>query len=204
MKDTSRDILAKIESLNNDLREEYDRLSKEYGFYFEKKRVKFLENFQKKHSTYKSPLFFRRITMTNVRQIIAIPFILGMIIPAVFLDICITIYQACAFTLYKIPKVKRSDYITYERRCLKYLNIQHKIQCLYCSYVNGLFAYSVEIAARTERYWCPLKAAHKPKFAHNWYKDFADYGNPEEWKEKFSQEEKAFIDAYGDKCIITK
>ena len=36
MKDTIRDILAKIESLNTELREEYDRLSKEYGFYFEK------------------------------------------------------------------------------------------------------------------------------------------------------------------------
>jgi hypothetical protein len=73
---------------------------------------------------------------------------------------------------------------------------------LYCSYVNGVFAYAVEIGARTERYWCPIKSAHKPKFAHGWYKDFADYGNPEEWEEKFGSEEKAFKDAYGDTCII--
>lgn len=68
--------------------------------------------------------------------------------------------------------------------------------------MNGLFAYAVEIAARTERYWCPLKAAHKPRFSHAWYHDFADYGNPEEWNEKFMDEHLAFNDAYGDKCIV--
>lgn len=68
--------------------------------------------------------------------------------------------------------------------------------------MNGLFAYSVEIAARTERYWCPLKAAHKPRFSHGWYHDFADYGNPEEWNKKFHDEDAAFVDAYGDKCFM--
>lgn len=125
-----------------------------------------------------------------------------MIIPAIFLDICITVYQLIAFSLYRIPKVKRSEYIIYERRFLDYLNFQHKLQCLYCSYVNGLFAYAVEIGARTERYWCPIKAAHKPRFSHGWYHDFADYGNPEEWNMKFRDEEKAFTDAYGEKCFI--
>ncbi len=204
MKDTIRDILAKIEALNIELREEYDRLANKYGFSFEKNRIRFLEAFQKQHSTYRAPLFWRRITSVNVRQLIAMPFILAMIVPAVFLDICITIYQLCAFPLYGIPKVDRRDYITYERRFLKYLNIQHKIQCLYCSYVNGLFAYAVEIAARTERYWCPIKAAHKPRSSHGWYKEFADYGNPEEWNEKFADGQKAFYDAYGDPYLIKK
>lgn len=198
---TIQEILAKIEALNNDLREEYDRLLEKYGFSFQEKKVIFLEEFRKKNKKFRIPLW-RPITSTNFRQLLAVPFILGMIIPAVILDIGITIYQAIAFPLYRIPKVKRSDYIIYERRFLDYLNLQHKLQCLYCSYVNGLFAYAVEIAARTERYWCPLKAAHKPVFSHGWYKDFADYWNPEEWKDKFGDEEKAFIDAYGEKCFI--
>jgi transcriptional regulator with AAA-type ATPase domain len=42
------------------------------------------------------------------------------------------------------------------------------------------------------RYWCPIKSATKPKFYHSWYKDFADYGNPHEWKEK-AQKKEAFI-----------
>ena len=31
--------------------------------------------------------------------------------------------------------------------------------------------------------------------------NFADYGNPEDWNEKFSDEHKAFLDAYGEKCF---
>jgi hypothetical protein len=116
-----------------------------------------------------------------------------MIIPTIILDFFVTIYQAVCFPLYRIPKVKRRDFIVYDRRFLDYLNWIEKVHCLYCTYVNGLFAYAVEIAGRTERYWCPIKAAHKPKFHHGWYSDFADYGNPEEWKEKFNQE-KAFVD----------
>lgn len=201
MRSTIQEILTKIETLNNDLREEYDRLLEKYGFSFNEKKVIFLEEYRHRNKKLKSP-FWRPITSTNLRQILAIPFILGMIFPAIVLDIGITIYQAIAFSLYRIPKVKRSDYIIYERRFLDYLNLQHKLQCLYCSYVNGLFAYSVEIAARTERYWCPLKAAHKPHFSHGWYKDFADYGNPEDWKEKFHDEERAFKDVYGDTVLI--
>ncbi len=201
MQSKIREILAKIETLNSELRDEYERLLEKYGFSFQKKKIIFLEEFKRRNKSLKLPLW-RPITSTNLRQIIAIPFILGMIFPAIVLDIGITIYQAIAFSLYDIPKVKRSDYIIYERRFLDYLNFQHKLQCLYCSYVNGLFAYSVEIAARTERYWCPLKAAHKPRFSHDWYKDFADYGNPEEWKDKFSDESKAFKDVYGDIVLV--
>jgi hypothetical protein len=203
MKDTIRDILAKIESLNTELREEYDRLSKEYGFYFEKKKVIFLDQFKRKNKTFKFPTW-RYVISTNIRHFLSMPFIYGMIVPAVILDITLTIYQYTAFSLYRIPYVKRSDFFIYDRRFLDYLNLIQKLNCLYCSYVNWLFAYAVEIGARTERYWCPLKAAHKPRFSHGWYKDFADYGNPEEWKEKCSHNAETFKDAYGDTCFVTK
>ena len=203
MKDTIRDILAKIESLNNDLREEYDRLAKEYGFYFEKKKVIFLEQFKNKNRAMKLPSW-KYVIPTNIRHFLSIPFIYGMFIPACILDIWLTIYQYTAFTLYHIPYVKRRDYFIYERRFLDYLNWIQKINCLYCSYVNWLFAYAVEIWARTERYWCPLKAAHKPRFSHGWYKDFADYWSPDEWNAKFNHNSEVFKDAYGEKCFITK
>jgi hypothetical protein len=112
-----------------------------------------------------------------------------MIVPVVILDIFVTIYQAVAFPLYHIPKAKRRDFIIYDRQFLDYLNLIQKAHCLYCTYANGLLAYAVEIAGRTERYWCPIKAAHKPKFNHGWYSEFADYGNPEEWQEKLNNAE---------------
>ena len=202
MKSTIKDIPLKIESLNNDLKEEYSRLSEKYGFSFERKRVIFLEEFRKRNKSFRFPTW-KYLIPTNLRHFLSIPFIYGMIIPTIFLDVFLTVYQWTAFSLYRIPKVKRSEYIVYERRFLDYLNWIQKINCLYCSYVNGLFAYSVEIGARTERYWCPIKSAHKPRFSHWWYQDFADYGSPEQWSEKFSDEDKAFIDSWDtDKCFI--
>jgi hypothetical protein len=187
MNNTIKELLAKIDSLNQELRGEYERLSEKYGFSFEKKKIIFLEEFRKRNRAFRFPAW-KYVVPKNIRHVLSIPFIYGMIIPAVFLDICITIYQWCAFPLYRIPRVVRSDFFIYDRKFLDYLNIIQKIHCLYCSYVNGLFGYAVEIGARTERYWCPIKAATKPKFSHGWYRDFADYGSPEDWKEKFNEE----------------
>ncbi len=199
-----RDIIERIESLNQDLREEYTRLAEKYGFSIEEKKVIFLEMFRRKNKAQKVPLY-KYIIPTKWRHILyifSIPFIYGMIIPTLLLDIALTIYQLVTFKLYNIPYVKRSEFIMLDRRYLDYLNILEKINCIYCSYVNGVFAYAVEVGARTERFWCPLKSAHKPRFTHGWYKDFANYGDPDEWRDKMAENEKMFVDSYGDKYSI--
>jgi hypothetical protein len=180
-------IQEKIDALNDALQREYTRLAGKYGFSFEKRKILFLKNFRERNRTFRIPAWKYAIPK-RLRHFLSMPFIYMMIFPAVLLDICITIYHYAAFSLYHIPKVKRNEYIVYDRQFLDYLNIIQKVHCLYCSYVNGLFAYSLEIAARTERYWCPIKAARRPKAHHGWYHDFADYGNPEEWKEKFNDQ----------------
>ena len=70
------------------------------------------------------------------REILSIPFIYLMLIPAIILDIFLFIYQQTAIRLYKIPLVKRSDYIVFDRKSLAYLNFIQKINCMYCSYFN--------------------------------------------------------------------
>ncbi len=184
MRSKITEILEKIEDLQKDLKNRYDEMAKEYGYHFQKKKIEFSDAVRARHKAMKSSPW-RAIFSKNIRHILSIPFIYGMIFPLIILDVCVTIYQACAFPLYQIPKAKRKDYIVYDRRFLAYLNWIEKIHCLYCSYANGLLAYAREIAARTERYWCPIKAAKNPHTSHDWYKDFADYGNAEEWKEKF-------------------
>ena len=173
--------------MQKELKLRYDELAEKYGYEFQKKKIKFQDSIKEKHRSFReSP--WKSIFSRNIRHILSIPFIYGMIIPIIILDIFVTIYHFFAFPLYRIPKVKRSDYIIYDRRFLAYLNWIDKMHCLYCSYVNGLLAYASEISARTERYWCPIKAASRPHHIHDWYKDFSDYGNPEEWKEKFLAE----------------
>ena len=196
------ELIKRFELLRKDLEKEYDRLTKEYGYTIEQKKVIFLEEFSRRNKLFKEG-FFRMVFNAPIRHILSMPFIYMMIIPAVFLDIFLTVYQYTAFPLYRIPRVKREEDFIYERRFLDYLNWLEKIHCLYCSYVNGLFAYAVEIGARTERYWCPLKATHHPKLPHGWYHEFADYGNPEEWMKKHHENDRAFCKG-GEESVAYK
>ena len=187
MKTNIAKIIGQIEKLNENLKAEYNRLAKKYGFTVHQGKVVFLAKFKKRNRQFKVPVW-QDVLSQSIRHLFSLTFIYMMIIPAVILDIFISVYHFVAFPLYGIPKVKRKDFIVYDRRFLDYLNVMQKVHCLYCSYVNGLFAYSMEIAARTERYWCPIKAASKPRVNHGWYNEFADYGNPEEWREKVNDQ----------------
>lgn len=191
MNQSVKEILEKINRLNKQLSEKYNLLSKKYGFSSVGRKIVFLQDFRKRNKKFKIPTW-KYVIPQNIRHLLAMPFIYVMIIPIIFLDFFVTIYNWVAFPLYHIPMVKRQDFIVYDRQFLDYLNWFQKINCIYCTYVNGFFAYTVEVGARTERYWCPVKAAQKPKFHHGWYSEFADYGNPEEWKEKFN-DEKCFV-----------
>jgi hypothetical protein len=160
-------------------------MAEKYGFSIQKRTVTFLKEIREYNKKFRIPAW-KYVVPTNVRHFLSLPFIYMMIFPALILDLFLTIYNLTALPLYHIPRVKRREYIVYDRQFLSYLNVIQKVNCLYCTYVNGLFAYASELGARTERYWCPIKAAHKPLVHHGWYGDFADYGNPEEWAKKFN------------------
>jgi hypothetical protein len=186
MESKIKKILEKMDSLNESLQEEYKHMSEKYGFSIEKRRVIFLQKFKQRNKSFRIPTW-EYVIPQNVRHILSMPFIYIMIIPVGTLDLFLVLYNHTALPLYRIPSVKREDHFIYDRQFLDYLNLIQKANCIYCSYVNGLFSFATEIGAQTERYWCPLKAAHKPKHNHSLYKYFADYGNPEEWKEKFNK-----------------
>lgn len=179
-------IQQAINELEIALEQEYTLLAEKYGFSIKEKRIEFLQHFKDKNKAFRVPAWKYAIP-SNIRHVLSVPFIYMMIIPTVILDLFLTVYNWTALPLYHIPSVKRADFIVYDRQFLDYLNWIQKLNCLYCTYVNGLFAYAVEIGGRTERYWCPIKAAQKPRARNNWYNDYADYGNPEEWHEKFNK-----------------
>ena len=83
------------------------------------------------------------------------------------------------FRLYRLPPVRRADYVVIDRHHLHYLNIMQKLNCVYCGYVNGLIAWARELASVTEQYWCPIKHARKVRGSHARYAQFLDYGNAE-------------------------
>ncbi len=109
---------------------------------------------------------------------LSVPFIWFMMIPAIFLHICIELYHQISFRLYGIERVKLSDFINLDRDKLSYLSSLDKLNCAYCSYVNGIFGYASEISHRTEYYWCAIKHSNQPNNPVFEYQDkFAPYGD---------------------------
>jgi hypothetical protein len=80
--------------------------------------------------------------------------------------------------------VRRADFIIFDRTHLHYLNFIEKFHCFYCEYANGLIAYTQEIIARTEQYFCPIKHARKVLGSHKRYAYFLDYGEAENYAAK--------------------
>jgi hypothetical protein len=109
--------------------------------------------------------------------LIFMPLLRTLIIPLVISDIRIEIYHRILFPLYKIPYVKRGNYIQImDRAKLPYLNVVQKIYCMYCGYANGLVRYRVQIAGDTEHYRCGIQHQKRSNFvAEEHQKDFSKY-----------------------------
>ena len=115
------------------------------------------------------------------RYILSAPIIYAMIIPIVTLDLAVSLYQMICFRLWKLPQVSRQKYVIIDRHRLEYLNWFERLNCVYCGYANGVMAYARQIAAETERYWCPVKHDEQVINPHDFYIEFADYGDAVNW-----------------------
>jgi len=75
-------------------------------------------------------------------SIITAPAIYALIVPFVLLDIFVTVYQWICFPAYGIEKVRRADYLVFDRHATSPIShLLEKLNCAYCSYCNGLLAY---------------------------------------------------------------
>ena len=126
----------------------------------------------------------RYISEAQISVILTAPFIYALLLPFAFLDLSVSIYQSICFRAYGIERVRRRDYIVYDRGKLSYLNAIEKINCTYCSYANGVIAYVREVSARTEQYWCPIKHALKVRGQHKRQRLFEEYGDGTEYQQR--------------------
>ena len=145
------------------------------------KRVEFERAVRDAHRQLKTG-FFRWLVAYRPQNLITGPLIYGMALPLLMLDLCVSVYQWACFPIYGIRKVKRSDYLVFDRRHLAYLNFIEKFHCTYCEYGNGLMAYMSEILARTEQYFCPIKHAHKILGTHSHYQGSLAYGDAADYE----------------------
>lgn len=173
-------LVDNIRKLEEDLEVELAKHQAELSFTIRNRKVIFEEEILRQHKALKTGLI-KYVLHARLRNLLTAPLIYSLSIVLLLLDLTVSIYQATCFPIYGIKRVKRRDYLTFDRRHLAYLNILEKINCAYCSYANGLIGYVREIAARTEQYWCPIKHAERIRAAHPHYSRFLDYGDAQRY-----------------------
>jgi hypothetical protein len=130
------------------------------------------------------PLFLRESSIPNL---LTAPLIFSLVIPIAALDAWISIYQAICFRIYGIARVRRSQYVVIDRQHLAYLNAIERLNCMYCGYANGVFAYVREVAGRTEQYWCPIRHAKRVRAPDGHYRHFVDFGDAEGYRRRLTR-----------------
>jgi len=177
------ELADKIAALEKQLLDALDEQQEKFSYKLEGHKVRFEKEIQDAHRKLKVAVL-PWLRSSRVRNALSAPFIYGMIIPIAFFDLTITLYQHICFRFYGIRRVKRGDYMVIDRHQLGYLNGIEKLNCIYCGYGNGVVAYSREVIARTEQYWCPIKHARKVLGSHRHYHKFADFGDAEHYQEQ--------------------
>jgi hypothetical protein len=124
-------ILSQISTLEDDLRAELHQQEIKLFYRVSGKRVEFDEAVRKLHQESKTSIG-RWLLDSAPLNFIAAPIIYGLIVPLAFLDICLSLYQIICFPIYRMEKVRRSDYVVMDRWQLRYLNLMERFHCAYC------------------------------------------------------------------------
>jgi hypothetical protein len=176
------DIVERIKALEQELEAELDQTRENLRYRLVNEKIRFDHEILQQQRRLKVNLF-RYALFPKLKHVLTAPFIYALLPLLLLLDVFASLYHAVCFPLLGIPKVKRSDYLIFDRGHLAYLNLLEKVNCAYCSYGTGLLAYLTEIVARTEQYWCPIKHARRILAAHSHYRHFTEFGDAESFRD---------------------
>jgi len=186
-----KQMIDDIEAMKAKLVEEIQHQEDQFVYEIKNGSVKFENDILEKQRKNMKSLWqwFREIPLSHL---LSSPLIYAMIIPAFFLDVMLFLYVKVVGKVFKFDFPKRNMYIVFDRQYLGYLNIMEKLNCMYCSYFNGLMAYASAIASRTEYYFCPIKHAKKIAYDHKYYNRYFSYGDEDRYQEKLKKLRKEF------------
>jgi hypothetical protein len=187
------DLSQRIRSLQKEIHTTLEEKEKAFRYQWHKGKARFESGVLSDHQKLKQGLA-GYLLGSRLLAVLTAPIIYLGIIPFGFLDLFLILYQGICFPVYGIPKVRRSEYLIFDRSRLKYINILERFNCWYCSYGNGLFAYATEVAARTEQQWCPIKHATRVRSPHSRYPHFLDYGDAQGYRQRVETVRHDFVD----------
>ncbi|MCC6362740.1 MAG: hypothetical protein IT165_04405 [Bryobacterales bacterium] len=200
---TTKELLERIRTIEHELGLALEEKEHEFRYRWSQGKARFEQEAIEQHRKLKTRLP-RYIAESRLLAILSAPVIYAGMIPFVVLDVFLFVYQGVCFPIYGIPKVRRADYVIFDRGHLKYLNLVERLNCAYCSYANGLLAYAVEVTARTEQHWCPIKHARRLRAPHSRYQRFFDYGDAQRYREQIEGLRKDFEDLVTDEANRTE
>lgn len=192
------EILERMKALESELEQELSTRREQFRYTLENHKVRFERDILAQQRKFRAGLL-RYIFTARPLHVLTAPIIYAVSIPLVLLDLMVTLYQYVCFPVYGIPRVKRSDYLVFDRHHLAYLNLLEKMNCFYCSYANGLIPYFAEVVGRTEQYWCPIKHASRMRSVHSRYRLFSEYGDAEGFRRDLEKIRKDFEEQSGQK-----
>lgn len=176
-------LLAKLRDIEDELEETLEQRRAELHYRMQDGKVAFEKAVVAEHRRLRVGLLrFLRESSFGAYVSAFVVYLLGIVFLA--LDLFLALYQHVCFRIWNIPRVRRADYITIDRHNLAYLNAVQKLNCMYCSYANGLIALTREVGSRTEQYWCPIKHAIRVRGAHVRYRNFAEFGDARAFAER--------------------
>jgi hypothetical protein len=178
-------LMEKMKALEAEIETELARRREELRFRFENRKIVFEHDIEALQRAIKVRAS-KYLLNANPLIVLTAPVIYSLIVPFVLIDLMVMAYQAICFPAYGIPKVRRRDYLVFDRHHLAYLNIIEKVNCAYCSYCNGVAAFVREVTARTEIYWCPIKHARRMLGPHPHYVGFADFGDADGFRSRMA------------------
>jgi ABC-type multidrug transport system fused ATPase/permease subunit len=178
------ELFDRIAALERELESEVNHARQNWRYRVEAGRVRFERDVRAVHRRLRHGIW-RFLGESSLSSLVTAPVIYSLVVPIALLDLWITVYQAVCFRAYGIARVKRSSYIVVDRQHLAYLNAIEKLNCVYCGYANGVFAYVREVAGRTEQYWCPIRHARAVRGPHPRYRHFIDYGDAEGYRKRW-------------------
>lgn len=186
MNNTIKNLIEDIEVMKAKLGEEIEKEAANISYEIDNGYVRFEEEIRTRHKENMKTLFVW-FSETPILHFLSSPVVYMMVFPAMLLDVMLFIYTKVVSSVFKFTFPSRNKYVVFDRQYLGYLNSIEKINCMYCSYFNGLMAYSGAIASRTELYFCPIKHAKKIAYKHEYYDAFLGYGDGEKYQEKLKE-----------------
>lgn len=136
------ELLERIRVLEHEVASALDDKQRRFRYRIAGGRVRFDEEVARRHAQLRtwlpSYLYHSRLL-----AVITAPLVYACLVPFVLADLFVSLYHAICFPVYGVPRVRRSDYFVFDRGRLKYLNLLERVNCVYCSYANGLLAYLI-------------------------------------------------------------